>query len=90
LFAGYHRSYARIASAKPDGSDRSLLVALTTDGDFLVSPHSPNQGVRAMLCGLRPSLLSDFFDDDFFITVNLKRKRYVLQIRANCVPVDDV
>jgi len=90
LFAGYHRSYARIASAKPDGSGRSLLVALTTDADFLVSAQSPNQGLRAMICGLRPSLLGDFFDDTLFMAVILKRKRFVLQIRANCVGVDDV
>ncbi len=90
LWAGYHRSYARIASAKPDGSDRSLLVALTTDGDFFVSPQSPNQGLRAMVCGRRPSLLGDFFDGDLFMAVNLKRKRWMLQIRAACVPVDDV
>jgi hypothetical protein len=90
LWSGYHRSYARIASAKPDGKDRSLLVALTTDGDSFVSPQSPNQGLRAMVCGLRPSLLGDFFDDTLFMAVNLKRKRFVLQIRAICVPVDDV
>jgi hypothetical protein len=90
LWAGYHRSYARMASANPEGNDRSLLVALTTDADFFVSPNSPNQGLRAMLCGLRPSLLRDFFDDNFFMMVNLKRKRWVLQIRASCTGVDDV
>jgi hypothetical protein len=90
LWAGYHRSYARIASANPDGRDRSMLVALTTDADFFVSTNSPNQGLRAMVCGLRPFLLGDFFNGDLCITVNLKRKRWVLQIRAACVPVDDV
>jgi hypothetical protein len=88
LWAGYHRSYARIENANPDGNDRSLLVALTTDGDFLVSPQSPNHGLRAMVCGLRPALLGDFLDDALFMRVNLKRKRFVLQIRAACVPVD--
>ncbi len=90
LWAGYHRSYARMASANPDGRDRSLLVALTTDGDFFVSTNSPNQGLRAMVCGLRPSLLGDFLDDNLFMAVNLKRKRFVLQIRANCAAVDDI
>lgn len=88
LFAGYHRSYARIERANMDGIDRSLLVALTTDGDFMVSQHSPNQGLRARLCGLRAPLFRDFFDRDFFMAVNLKRKRFVLQVRANVVPVD--
>jgi hypothetical protein len=90
LWAGYHRSYARIASANPDAMDRSLLVALTTDADFLVSPHSPNQGLRAMVTGLRPTFFRDFFDDTLFMRVNLKRKRFVLQVRAQIAPVDDV
>jgi hypothetical protein len=90
LWAGYHRSYARMASANPDGIDRSLLVALTTDADFLLSPQSPNQGLRATVTGLRPPLFGDFFDDTLFMRVNLKRKRFVLQVRAQVAPVDDI
>lgn len=88
LWAGYHRSYAFMDRANPEGIERSLLVALTTDADFLLSPHSPNQGLRAIVCGLRPTLFRDFFDGDLFMSVNLKRKRFVLQIRAQCVGVD--
>jgi hypothetical protein len=90
LFAGYHRSYARIERANIEGMDRSLLVALTTDGDFLLSTASPNQGLRATLCGFRPPLLRDFFDPDFVMRVHLKRKRFVLQVRAQIVPIDAV
>ncbi len=89
LWAGYHRSYARMASANPEGMERSLLVALTTDADFFVSEESPNQGLRAMVCGPRPSLLEDFFDDRFFIRLRLRRKRYELQVRAQVVPIND-
>lgn len=89
LWAGYHRSYAFMANANPDGIERSLLVALTTDADFLVSPQSPNQGLRAIVCGLRPPLFRDFLDANFFMEVNLKRKRWVLQVRAACVGIDD-
>jgi len=89
LWAGYHRSYAFIANTNPEGIERSLLVALTTDADFLVSAQSPNQGLRAMVCGLRPPLFRDFFDDALFMEVNLKRKRFVLQVRALCVGVND-
>jgi hypothetical protein len=89
LWAGYHRSYAFMANEKPDGIECSLLVALTTDADFLVSPQSPNQGLRAIVCGLRPPLFRDFLDVNFFMSVNLKRKRWVLQIRANCMGIDD-
>jgi hypothetical protein len=90
LWAGYHRSYAFITKANPDGMERSLLVALTTDADFLVSPQSPNQGLRAVVCGLRPPLFRDFLDGSLFMEVNLKRKRWVLQVRAACVGVDDL
>lgn len=88
LTAGYHRSYARMSGMAPDAIDRSVLVVVTTDGDLFVSPSSPNHGVRAMCCGLRPPLFADFFDEDFFITVPLKRKRFVLRVRGQMVPVD--
>ncbi len=88
LWAGYHRSYARIVNANPDGIERSMLVALTTDADFFVSEQSPNQGLRAVVCGLRPPLFRDFFDDRFFIKVRLRKKRWELQIRAQCVGVN--
>jgi hypothetical protein len=89
LWAGYHRSYAFMDRENPEGIERSLLVALTTDADFLVSPQSPNQGLRAIVCGLRPPLFRDFFDRDLFMDVNLKRKRWVLQVRAACVGIDE-
>jgi hypothetical protein len=91
LWAGYHRSYARMASMNPDATDRSLLAVLTNDADFVLSPDSPNQGVRAMVCGLRPPIFADFFDNRLFMSVRLRRKRYELRIRAmvvgiNCEP----
>ena len=89
LWAGYHRSYAFMDKENPEGIERSLLVALTTDADFLLSPESPNQGLRAIVCGLRPALFRDFFAGNLFMTVNLKRKRFVLQVRAQCVGVDN-
>ena len=88
LWAGYHRSYACMLNANPDGIDRSMLVALTTDADFFVSEQSPNQGLRAMVCGLRPPLFRDFLDDRFFIKVRLRKKRWELQIRAQCVGIN--
>lgn len=89
LWAGYHRSYAFMDRANPEGIERSLLVALTTDADFLVSPQSPNQGLRAVITGLRPPLFRDFLDRRLFMDVNLKRKRWVLQVRSACVGIDD-
>ena len=88
LWAGYHRSYARMANMAPDAMDRSLVVVLTTDGDFMVSAASPNQGVRDMLVGDCPPLFRDFFDERFFMKVKLRKKRYELQIRAKLVAID--
>ncbi len=89
LFSGYHRSYARMASANPEGRERSLLAALTTDGEFLVSPDSPNQGLRAMLYGPRPPLFADFFDERFFIRVKLRKRRFELRIQAQVMAIDE-
>jgi hypothetical protein len=89
LWAGYHRSFARMVSIAPDAIDRSLVVALTTDGAFKVSPASPNHGEREMLTGDRPPFFGDFFDPRFFISVPLLKKRFELQIRAQIVSIND-
>lgn len=88
LWAGYHRSYARTRAIAPDAIERSLLVVLTTDGEFLVSAASPNQGLRVTLCGRRPPLFGDFFDERFFIRVPVKEKRFVVRVRAQISAVD--
>jgi hypothetical protein len=88
LWAGYHRSYARMVSMAPEAIDRSLVVALTEDGNFKVSPASPNHGEREMLTGGRPPLFSDFFAEGFFMKVKLRKKRFELQIRAQITALD--
>jgi len=89
LWAGYHRSFARMVITADDAMERSLLMVLTTDADLLASANSPNQGLRDMICGERPPFFADFFDTRFFMTVPLRKKRYELQIRAQIVPIDD-
>jgi hypothetical protein len=88
LWAGYHRSYARMLSMAPDAIDRSLVVALTADGNFKVSPLSPNQGEREMLTGLRPPLFGDFLDDRLVMKVKLRKKRFELHVRAAIAAID--
>jgi hypothetical protein len=88
LWAGYQRSYARMLSMAPDAIDRSLVVALTADGNFKVSPLSPNQGEREMLTGLRPPLFGDFFDDRLVMKVKLRKKKFELHVRAALVEID--
>lgn len=95
LWAGYHRSYARMLSTTPTAADRSALFALTSK--ILVPPApNPATGVTALgagagldLFGLRPALLGDFFTDGLFMRVNLRRKRYQLQVRSTWVALDD-
>jgi hypothetical protein len=89
LTAGYHRSYARISSMAPDAIDRTLVVALTTDGAFRVTADSPNQGLVEKLRGLRPPLFGDFFDDNFFMRVKLRKKRFELRVQAQVHAVDE-
>ena len=90
LWAGYHRSYARMVNAAPDANVRSLLMVLADVGTVDVFPGEPNGGLRAILCGPNPPLFGDFFDDRFCATVRLRKKKFQLQVRANCVPIDDL
>ena len=89
LWAGYHRSYARMVNIAPDANVRSLLMVLTDVGTVDIFPGEPNGGLRAILCGPNPPLFGDFFDERFFVTVRLRKKRFQLQVRAACVPIDD-
>jgi len=89
LWAGYHRAYARMASLKPDASDRSLLVVLSKDADDLLAADSPEPELRATLFGARPPIFADFFDERLFLKVKLRKKRYELRIRASVEAVND-
>jgi len=93
LTAGYHRSYARMLSMNPTAAARSAVVALAAN--TLVSPPAQvGVGVVGGAFGLspfgqRPALLGDFFADGLFMNVNLRRKRYQLQVRSTLVALDD-
>jgi hypothetical protein len=89
LWAGYHRSFARMVMTADDAIARSLPMVLTTDADFLISPASPNQGLRDMITGPTPPLFGDFLDERFFIAVNLRKRKYLLRVTSQVVPVDD-
>lgn len=89
LFAGYHRAFAAMTNEYPEGIDRSLIAVLTTDGEAVLSPQSPNQGVRDMLRGLRPALLEDFLDDRLAMKVSLRKRRCELWIQGQIKWFDD-
>lgn len=90
LWAGYHRSFARMACMAPEAIERSVLYALNSTP--LGSPPSVAPGTQLLrdLRGPRAPLLRDFFDERFFIRVKLRKKRYELQIRSSVVAIDDV
>src|SRR5262249_37217433 len=83
LWAGYHRSYARIAytnAGDPEGAVKRavplVLVANVTGRPFAAE-------ALARATGPRPPLFRDFFDDTLFFTVQLRRKRYELRATIN-------
>ncbi len=89
LYAGYHRSVARIKNVFPEATDRPVLMALTSA--TLPSSQSTVDGealVREMR-GLRPPLLRDFLDNDLFMMVKLLRKRYEMQITGEVAQIVD-
>jgi hypothetical protein len=88
LWSGYHRAYARVTSLKNKATDRSLLVVLSKDADYLLAPDSPEPELRATLWGPRPPLFADFFDDRFFLKIRLRKKRFELRIRASVEAVE--
>lgn len=81
LWSGYHRCYARASTVSPEIMDRAVLAAVTPEWDSFVANASTE--LRDSVLGLRPALLGDFFDDRLFMEVELRRKRYEFQIRAN-------
>jgi hypothetical protein len=89
LWAGYHRSYARMVNVASDANVRSLLMVLADMGTVDVFPGEPNGGRRAILCGPNPPLFGDFFDDRLCAAVRLRKRRFQLQVRASCVSIDD-
>jgi hypothetical protein len=94
LWAGYHRTYARVLSTTPTAAERSALVALTSN--TIAPPQKQATGATTSgagagldLFGLRPPLFADFFTDGLFMKVKLRKKRYQLQMRTKWVAVDD-
>lgn len=93
LFAGYHRSFARVLN-EPPGTVPSAVVALARNS--LTSPVAANAapGVNTGNdpfgpFGATAAKFGDFFTDGLFIDVDLRKKRFQLQVTAKLVPLDD-
>lgn len=95
LTAGYHRSFARVLTT-PTAMVPSAVVAVAVN--TLVSPTMPMvapgvaMGVVDPLCpwGTKAARLKDFFTDGLFMDVDLRKRRYVLQVNATVLAVDDL
>lgn len=93
LKAGYHRSYARALSMLPTATVPSAVVALDRNTFGLPQNQPAAAGLTVATAGLwpngrRPALFADFFDDALAMRVNLRRKRYQLQVRSTWVELD--
>jgi hypothetical protein len=90
LWAGYHRSLARLVNTIGDGIERSALVALTRNRLL----DTPNQlpdiaHARALCLRARPPLLKDFLDDALCMTLNLRKQKYVYHVRGEVLATED-
>jgi len=90
LWAGYHRSLARLVSNIGDGNERAALMAVTR-ADFLATPNqAPEMEAKRLLClRERPPLLKDFLDDDLCMTLNLQKQRFIYRVKGNIEALED-
>jgi hypothetical protein len=93
LRAGYHRSFARVLNA-PAATVPTAVIALERN-TCVAPPNQTPAGAGAITggaglnpFGLRPALLADFFTTGLFMDVNLRRKRYQLQVRCTWLELD--
>jgi len=90
LWAGYHRSLARLVNTIGDGIERSALMALNRNR-LLDTPNQPPDNVhaRALCLRGRPPFLKDFLNDDLCITLNLRKQRYVYHVKGEILATED-
>jgi hypothetical protein len=91
---GFHRLYARARSMMPAAATVPTAVVALDRNTFARPPgNAPGTGVTAATSGLwptgrRPALFADFFNEDLLFRVNVRQKRYQLQVRSTWVEID--
>jgi hypothetical protein len=93
LKAGYHRSYARVLSMLPTAMVPTAVVALERNTTGPAVNQAAAGGVIVDDAdfgpfGRRAAFFGDFFTSGLFMDVNLRKKRYQLQIQSNWVALD--
>ena len=94
LTAGYHRSFARVFTM-PAATVPSAVVAVAVN--TLVSPTLPTvapglpPATVDPLCpfGTKAATFADFFTNGLFMEVDLRKRRYLLQVNATVIAEDD-
>ena len=94
LWAGYHRSFAKVLTT-PTANAPTALVALARNVTVppVAGPGIPGVATNGVdefsFFGAKAAKFGDFFVDGLFMEVDLRKKRYQLQVHANWVAIDD-
>lgn len=85
LWGGYHRSYATLSHAEPEGAVEPPLVTLITSPltTAFLGAASNRPIVRDCVLGARPALLRDFLDDGLAMSVSIRKQRRELRIDSS-------
>ena len=91
---GFHRLYARARSMMLRAATMPSAVVALDRNTFTRPPNNMlGAGVTVSTSdlwptGRRPALFADFFNEDLSIRVNVRQKRYQLQVRSTWVEMD--
>jgi len=93
LWAGYHRCFARVLSAPP-AAVPNAVVAVARNVLVTPAPTIAALGVATAVdpfgqFGAKAARFGDFFVEGLFMEVDLRKKRYQLQVHANWAAIDD-
>jgi hypothetical protein len=86
LWGGYHRTHGVLCHMAGDADGAAPLLTVMEGIPEVVDFFGRASWVREAVLSDRPALLRDFFDENLFMTVNLRKKRAegrVEQIRPN-------
>ena len=95
LWAGYHRSFARVLTTPIANAPMAVVAVarnvLTSPVGATAAPAvATGNGIDAFgPLGAKAARFGDFFVDGLFMEVDLRKKRYQLQVHANWVAIDD-
>lgn len=86
LTAGHHRAFGYLSSDLAR-SDPSILAVQYSSSNGETPPPAPVVEGAPDLCARCPPLMSDFFDPRFAYRVQIRPRRYELQVRARMAVV---